>query len=533
MDLNQFLLISSAMYAIVFFSQIYSNRANAADTAHWNFPAAAFCGCLVAGVLFAPKQAGLIGVVALLVFVVLPVQGMRLASRLIQQRQFRAAGKLYRVLRLVQPVPHSGEEQDMFRAHQLAEEGDTDRAIDIYQRLSASKNPMIRDSAIGYLHGASGQWQEYATVLESRIALMNRQSGYNQIMYLRALGESGQLARMLAALRRYGENLAASGELGIAFLYVYAFLGDVNRVQNLLNGPLHRLAEPTKAYWLAVALKASGRVDEANQRFTALMNAEAPHRRQRIARKISEAPVKPSPELLADYQDLLDRGHRMFDHATRYGTENYGQRSEIATYLTMAGIVAIFVVQLLRGSPESTRVLLDLGALVPQLVLNGQWWRVVNSMFLHIGFAHLVSNLLALWIIGPFAEHALGFRRFITIYFACGIGTSLVTVALYQRELAENSLYAGASAAIMGLLGASIVVLWRGWKTHQAQIARARLGGMVMWVVLQFVLDISGIFSAHTVGHLSGVAIGLLLALILGDNLTVRDKPERVTAASG
>ncbi len=90
--------------------------------------------------------------------------------------------------------------------------------------------------------------------------------------------------------------------------------------------------------------------------------------------------------------------------------------------------VAVFVLQSL--SPE---VLEGLFALWPLQAIDPQWhfqvWQIVTYAFLHDthNMAHLVFNMLGLWVFGTGIEQYVGPRRLLACYFA-----SVVTAALTQ-----------------------------------------------------------------------------------------------------
>jgi membrane associated rhomboid family serine protease len=72
------------------------------------------------------------------------------------------------------------------------------------------------------------------------------------------------------------------------------------------------------------------------------------------------------------------------------------------------------------------------------------------SMFLHGGFAHLLGNLLFLWIFGDNVEHRLGAPRYVLAYLATGVAATLMHASFAE----EQSLpLVGASGAISGVLG--------------------------------------------------------------------------------
>jgi membrane associated rhomboid family serine protease len=98
-------------------------------------------------------------------------------------------------------------------------------------------------------------------------------------------------------------------------------------------------------------------------------------------------------------------------------------------------------------------------SLVPHL----PWYEgAFTSMFLHASWAHILGNMLFLWIFGNNVEDALGRVRFFLFYIAAGIVAitvqSVVTLA-FSNAAGASVPNVGASGAIAGVLGAYIVLL--------------------------------------------------------------------------
>ena len=81
--------------------------------------------------------------------------------------------------------------------------------------------------------------------------------------------------------------------------------------------------------------------------------------------------------------------------------------------------------------------------------------RIALSMFLHGGWAHLLGNMLYLWIFGDNVEDRLGHLRYLFFYFACGWVASYAHI---WSEPASRMPSIGASGAIAGVLGAYITL---------------------------------------------------------------------------
>lgn len=89
------------------------------------------------------------------------------------------------------------------------------------------------------------------------------------------------------------------------------------------------------------------------------------------------------------------------------------------------------------------------GALVPELVARGEWWRLLASVFLHSGAIHLGFNMLSLYYLGSFVEESFGRGRFLALYILSGISGGVAY--LYFGDFTGPAV--GASGAIFGLLG--------------------------------------------------------------------------------
>jgi rhomboid family protein len=96
----------------------------------------------------------------------------------------------------------------------------------------------------------------------------------------------------------------------------------------------------------------------------------------------------------------------------------------------------------------------------------GQSWPVtaVTSMFLHGSWAHLLGNMLFLWIFGNNVEDALGKIRFLALYLVGGLAATALQTYItlsYASELDATIPNVGASGAISAVLGAYLVLLPR------------------------------------------------------------------------
>lgn len=141
------------------------------------------------------------------------------------------------------------------------------------------------------------------------------------------------------------------------------------------------------------------------------------------------------------------------------------------------------------------------GALVPALVANGEYWRIITSGFLHVGPLHLAFNMFALWIIGREVETVLGRARFAAVYAVSLLGGSAAVMLLSDPVMRT----AGASGAVFGLMGALFVLLRR-LKLPAGQV----IGVIAINVVISFTIP-----QVSWQGHLGGLVFGAAVTAAL------------------
>ena len=175
--------------------------------------------------------------------------------------------------------------------------------------------------------------------------------------------------------------------------------------------------------------------------------------------------------------------------------------------------VAAFLFEISIGDWNDPEVLHQIGALEPYaVVVQGQYWRLFTALFLHGGFAHLLFNVFALYVLGPPLERAIGAVRFTLCYLISGLGSSAGVVLLTVIGLVQVSQLVGASGCIMGIVGA-----WAGFllRHRHAPNAKQRLANIFMIIVIQTAFDLSTpqvSMAAHLCGLIAGFFLGLILA---------------------
>ncbi len=190
-------------------------------------------------------------------------------------------------------------------------------------------------------------------------------------------------------------------------------------------------------------------------------------------------------------------------------------KTAYATYVLIGLNLLLYGLEIRLGGSQSSFALERLGALIPERVLAGEWWRLIGANFLHYGSLHLATNMLSLFFVGRLIEFSLGVKYYLTIYMVSGIGSMLTFTLLAFRLGLDNTFLVGASAAIMGLIGAILAISLQIWlKRRNSITAKRRLQQIILIVIIQFIFDnIVPQISFHA--HLFGFIIGFLISSIL------------------
>ncbi len=162
--------------------------------------------------------------------------------------------------------------------------------------------------------------------------------------------------------------------------------------------------------------------------------------------------------------------------------------------------MAISGVHLLMPSNES---LLLWGANFRPVTIEGEWWRLFTSTFLHIGIFHLLMNMYALVYIGLLLEPYLGKARFLSAYLIAGISGSVASI--FWNDL---TISAGASGAIFGMYGVFIALLTT--KLIEKSARKSLLISIGVFVFYNLANGLKGGIdnAAHIGGLLSGLVVG-------------------------
>ena len=145
--------------------------------------------------------------------------------------------------------------------------------------------------------------------------------------------------------------------------------------------------------------------------------------------------------------------------------------------------------------------------------LAGKYYLSITSIFLHFDWSHLIGNMLALLFLGGAVESQIKGTRYLIIYLIAGI-LGCFTAFIPIFEYSPDAIFAGASAAISGIIGIGIFISPGKWTFNPFTFIIPI--PFIIVAALYFILnglslfDTSGIaYPAHLAGMFTGMVFGL------------------------
>ena len=201
-----------------------------------------------------------------------------------------------------------------------------------------------------------------------------------------------------------------------------------------------------------------------------------------------------------------------------------------ATHVLLGINCAVFVAMVATGASiwmPTLDQLMFWGADRPNNVLvYGEWWRIVSAMFVHVGILHLATNMWCLWNLGLLAEPLMGSFGLFAAYILTGAAGNLLSTLknwMYPIHDASGGILfqagAGASGAVFGIAGALIVLLRSKVLPVPPEEVRRLRKSVIYFAAINLVIGLSINFGSGFTGvevdnsaHIGGFLCGLLFA---------------------
>lgn len=186
--------------------------------------------------------------------------------------------------------------------------------------------------------------------------------------------------------------------------------------------------------------------------------------------------------------------------------KTFKMKKPIITYLIIGINVIVFLLMYLLGNGSNdVYTLIKFGANYRGTIVYHEYYRLLTCAFLHIGVLHLLFNSYSLYVVGTQLESYFGKIKYIIIYLFSAIVASLMSIIF------NDSISAGASGAIFGLLGA---LLYFGYH-YRVYLGNALKSQIIPLIVanLAFGFMANGIDNA---AHIGGLIGGVLISMAVG-----------------
>ncbi len=195
--------------------------------------------------------------------------------------------------------------------------------------------------------------------------------------------------------------------------------------------------------------------------------------------------------------------------------ENQNLSQERKTKLPVVNIilvilnVAVWCIMELFGDTLNASYIAAYGGLYPDIIYNGEWYRLFTSMFLHFGAEHLANNMILLAAAGGKLENAAGPVRYLLIYIGSGLTGNIIS--LYRMiQTGSYTVSAGASGAVFGIIGALV------WAAicNKGSFEGLTVKGLLIMIALCMYYGITTA-GVNNWAHAGGAAGGFFLCVLL------------------
>lgn len=175
------------------------------------------------------------------------------------------------------------------------------------------------------------------------------------------------------------------------------------------------------------------------------------------------------------------------------------------TCLILAANIVMFFITVFSGGSTDSYVQLRFGALTNIEPFASEYWRLLSSMFLHLGFDHLFSNSFAILVFAPPLERLLGHWKYALLYLGSGVIANVISLEVYRQSL-EPHLSVGASGAIYGVYGAFLYIAL--FQRHMMDESSRKTLYSILMIGIVFSIIVTQI---NWMAHFGGLVAGFFL----------------------
>ena len=458
-----------------------------------------------------------IGVILLTLFLLIPRWLLYRVNRLFEVKKYQQSRQFLSILLCLHFTKYCRNYYQLLLALEFADKGEINKAINI---LNKNKNylPMFNDYYLLFAYEISGNWQKCLQWFEHKIdQKILCSDSLLLIYYLRALGETGTLNKLFENISKVQSILLKQQKytyIARIKLYGFAFSGQISALKQLFASELSFYPEYLQAFWLVTAKTV---MHKNKDNYQILLTKYLPNHHI-LKASIEWRSNKRSITVLENIKNIADKNIYKIQINTKkrnIDTNIFRRKHKKFTLFLIILNSLVFVTQIRFGGSENLETLYKLGALVPVVVWEGEFWRLITANFLHYGWGHFLMNMLALYFLGNLVAAISNKYHYIIIYFLSGIGSMLTLSLLANYTNKLDYILVGASASVMGLVGSLTAIFLRRWLNEKSSINSKRLSIMVIIITVQLISDYL-IAQVSMLSHLFGLLIGFMIESWIG-----------------
>ncbi len=247
-------------------------------------------------------------------------------------------------------------------------------------------------------------------------------------------------------------------------------------------------------------------VHKAREWLTVLAAADIPAFRRRHPERGWEVVIADAKEVEAARQELAE-----YERESRHWPPAWTLPGDSGEHQSGASIGVSFALALfflITGPYSSQSPWFQTGRTDAELVLGGEWWRIVTALTLHSDFAHMAGNAIALAFIGSAVCRRLGEGAGWMLILGSGMLGNLATELSYRT----THVAVGASTAVFGALGLLAGIRLAEYISRRGPLTWRGLGLPLLVVAAMFSfmgMSPGADLMAHFFGAVAGVILGV------------------------
>ncbi|MBE5942767.1 MAG: rhomboid family intramembrane serine protease [Lachnospiraceae bacterium] len=218
-----------------------------------------------------------------------------------------------------------------------------------------------------------------------------------------------------------------------------------------------------------------------------------------------------------EFDGIKDELEQVLKHCAEHlKNKKIGFRfTPVNTAIIILNVCVMFLVMLVNRdflAVYDSDIMLSMGAMSYSTVMDGAWYQLVTSFFLHFGFSHLLNNMILLAYTGCELERRIGSITYLFVYMIFGIAGNVVSL-FWHHGMGKYVVSAGASGAIYGVIGALLVLLIM-QQIKTPDLSPRRIVAMIIISIYHGLTSTGVDNGAHIGGLVAGLVVGFLLSKI-------------------